>query len=163
MGSIPGLGSGQKKEKRKDFWAEYNLDSLSPFFGCAFAMLNFPDQGLNPYHSSDRSHCSDNVGCLTHYATKNSWILFISLFRATLVTCGSYSARGWIWAAAEAYATAMATSNGSCIFHSLWQHQILNPLSKARDWTCLLMETMFGPQPTESQWELLDSLLYAFI
>ena len=27
---------------------------------------------------------------------------------------------------------------------SFWQHQIINPLSKTRDWTCILMDTMSG-------------------
>ena len=43
-----------------------------------------------------------------------------------------------------AYTTATATWDLSCIcnqHHSLWQHQILNPLSKARDRACTLMDT----------------------
>ena len=43
-----------------------------------------------------------------------------------------------------AYATATATADLSHIFslyHSSWQLQILNPLSKARDQTCILMDT----------------------
>ena len=41
-------------------------------------------------------------------------------------------------------ATATATPDPSCVFdlhHSLWQCQILNALSEARDQTCILMET----------------------
>ena len=47
-----------------------------------------------------------------------------------------------------AYTTAVATPDPSCIWDlhcSLWQHQILNPLSKARDQTRILMDTMSGP------------------
>ena len=43
-----------------------------------------------------------------------------------------------------AYATATATQDPSCIcdlHHSSQQHQILNPLSEARDWTHVLMDT----------------------
>ena len=43
-----------------------------------------------------------------------------------------------------AYATATATWNLSCVFdlyHSSWQCQILDPLSKARDRTHILMDT----------------------
>ena len=43
-----------------------------------------------------------------------------------------------------AFATATATSNQSCIcdlHHSSWQRWILNPLSEARDGTCVLMGT----------------------
>ena len=45
------------------------------------------------------------------------------------------------------YATATATPDLSCIcglYHSLWQSWILNPLSKARDCTHILMETALG-------------------
>ena len=57
---------------------------------------------------------------------------------------GSSQARGQI----RAYATATATQGPNCIYHlcrSLRQHQILNPLIKARDQTCVLMDTMLGP------------------
>ena len=40
------------------------------------------------------------------------------------------------------YNTATATSDPSCIYglhHSSWQRQILNPRSKSRDWTCILI------------------------
>ena len=43
-----------------------------------------------------------------------------------------------------AYATATATPDPSCICNphcSLWQRQILNPLSEVRDQTCILMNT----------------------
>ena len=43
-----------------------------------------------------------------------------------------------------AYTTATATPDPSSIFdlhHSSQQHRILNPLSKARDWTRVLMDT----------------------
>ena len=40
-------------------------------------------------------------------------------------------------------ATATATQDLSCVYnlhHSSWQCRILNPLSKARDRTCILMD-----------------------
>ena len=40
------------------------------FFCCTHGMWKFPGQGLNPCHSSDPGHCSDNAGTLTHWATK---------------------------------------------------------------------------------------------
>ena len=56
----------------------------------------------------------------------------------------------------EAHTTATATldrihmCNLCC---SLWQHQILNPLSEARDQTRILTDTMSGSSPAEPQWE----------
>ena len=41
------------------------------------------------------------------------------------------------------YTTAIAMQDPSCICdlqHRSGQHQILNPLSEARDWTCILMD-----------------------
>ena len=46
-----------------------------------------------------------------------------------------------------AYTTATATLDLSHICDlqcSLWQHQILYPLSEARDQTCILTDTMLG-------------------
>ena len=46
-----------------------------------------------------------------------------------------------------AYTAAMGTQNPSHIYdlqHSLWQRQILNPPSEARDQTCILTETILG-------------------
>ena len=57
-----------------------------------------------------------------------------------------------IWAAAEAYATAIATQNPSCILEQCW---ILNPLSEVWDWTLILRDSSL---PSESWQELLDSL-----
>ena len=50
-----------------------------------------------------------------------------------------------------AYATATATPDLSCIFDL---NAILNLLSKARDQTQILIDTMSGSYPTEPQQEL---------
>ena len=45
---------------------------------------------------------------------------------------------------------ATATQDPSHIFdlhHSSWQRQILNPLSRARDRTCILMDTSWALNP----------------
>ena len=50
----------------------------------------------------------------------------------------------------QVYTTATATPDPSCIcnlHHSLQQHWILNPLSKARDGTHILMDTSPGLNP----------------
>ena len=59
--------------------------------------------------------------------------LFIYLFMAAPVACGSSWARGWISAASLSHNHNTATLDSSCICDlngSLWQHQILNPLSR---------------------------------
>ena len=69
---------------------------------------------------------------------------FFHLFRAVPLAYGGSQARGQIRAKAPAYATATAMPYLSCIcdlHHSSWQRHILNPLSKARDQTCVLMDT----------------------
>ena len=44
-----------------------------------------------------------------------------------------------------AYTTAMPDMSHICdLPHSLWQRWILNPLSKARDQTRILLDTMLG-------------------
>ena len=60
---------------------------------------------------------------------------------------------------ASTTATAMADPSGICdLCHSLWQHQILSPLSKAWDQT--LHGYLSGSWPTEPQRELLSFLYY---
>ena len=56
------------------------------------------------------------------------------------------------------HTTATPASDTSCVcslHHSSWQHQILNPLSKARDLTCNLIFVS-----EELQWELLKHLFW---
>ena len=61
-----------------------------------------------------------------------------------------------------AYATATATPDLSHIFNlhcSSQQHQIFNPVSKGRDRTHILTDTMSGSSETEPQWERLSFFL----
>ena len=47
-----------------------------------------------------------------------------------------------LWQLAHSAATAMPDPSRVCgLHHSLWQRRILNPLSEARNQTCLLMDT----------------------
>ena len=78
----------------------------------------------------------------------NSFLIFFFLFTAAPAAYGSSQAGSPTGAAAEASATATAILDPSHIcnlHHSLQQCQILNPLSKARDQTHILTETMLGP------------------
>ena len=66
------------------------------------------------------------------------------LFRVAPAAYGSFLARGQIRAVAAAYTTATATLGPRRVFnlhHNSQQHQILNPLSEARDQTHVLMDT----------------------
>ena len=62
-----------------------------------------------------------------------------------------------IRAAAEAYTTATATldlrSHICDLCHSLWQRQVINPLSESRAQTHILPGRTLGIQPTEPQQE----------
>ena len=64
-----------------------------------------------------------------------------SLLRTTPGAHGSFQARGQIGAAAAAYTTATARPDPG----HLWQRQIINQLSKARDQTRILLDTMSSP------------------
>ena len=72
--------------------------------------------------------------------------LFIFCFRATSAEYGSSQASDQIGAVAAGLATATATATQDpshfCDLHqSSEEHWILNPLSKARDWIHILMDT----------------------
>ena len=47
------------------------------FFGCACGTHKFQGQGLNPCHSSNQSHSSDNTSSLTCHTTREFLILTI--------------------------------------------------------------------------------------
>ena len=86
--------------------------------------------------------------------------LIFFLFRVTPVAYRRSQARGWIGAAAASLHYSTARPGLSCfgdLHHSLWQHQILNPLSEARYRTRILMDT--SQVCTAELWrELLDQL-----
>ena len=109
---------------------------------CGLHHSSWQHQILSPL-SEAREH--------THILRDTSWICFpcatvlpyfILFFRVTPVAYGNSQARGQIWA--------VATQQRSCVYnlyHNSWQHQILNPLSKARDWTEVLMDTSWVHYP----------------
>ena len=74
-------------------------------------------------------------------------IISFFLFKATPESYGNSKARGWIRAIAEVCAIAKAMLDLSHICNlccSLWQRWILNPMSEAKDQTCILTETAVG-------------------
>ena len=89
-----------------------------------------------------------------------SFFSSFSLYSPT-AAYGSSWARNWIRAAAAALCYNHG-NNGSKLH--LWPMlqlsatQIPNPLSEARDQTCILKDIMSGSQPTEPQWELCPFL-----
>ena len=65
-----------------------------------------------------------------------------------------------------AYATATATPDLSCtcnLCRSSRQHQILNPLSKAKGWTHILMDASHGSAPTRTPRNLIYYVIYSCI
>ena len=108
---------------------------------------------LAPY---PRSHCLSILLLLLHNWGKYlpsiqgccevlfCFVFPFCLFRAILKAYESSQARGRIRAVTTTTATTTATPDPSHIFdlyHSSWQCWILNPLSEARDWTYVLMDT----------------------
>ena len=68
-----------------------------------------------------------------------SFSFFLFLFRAKPAAYGCTQARGQIGAVATA--RTMPDLSPICnLYHSLWQHRTLNPLSEARDWAWILMD-----------------------
>ena len=68
-------------------------------------------------------------------------VLFFCLFRATPGACGDSQARGQNRVVAAGLHHSHSNADPSHIHHSSQQPWILNPLSKARDRTCLLIDT----------------------
>ena len=73
---------------------------------------------------------------------------FFVFFRVAPATYGGSQARGQTGAVATGLCHNIAMLGLSCICdlqHSSWQRQILNPLSEARDGTCVLMDANHIP------------------
>ena len=83
----------------------------------------------------------------TTFLAHGSFFFFFLLFRDTPATYGVSQTKGLVGATLPAYATATAMQDRSRI-HDLhycsWQHQILNPLSEARDRTHNFMVPNLG-------------------
>ena len=83
-----------------------------------------------------------------HSGTSVSWpglsIVVFFLFMATPLIYGSSQARGWIstTAAGRRHSTATWDPSHICKLHQ--SSGILNPLSKARNWTWILMDTSWA-------------------
>jgi len=98
---------------------------------------------------------------------KNAWTFFF-LFRAAPATDGISWAGGVIRVVTAGLLHSHTTevSDPRCICnlcHSLWQCWILNPLRKARDPTCILLDDTSGSYTAEPQQEPLDFVLMLFL
>ena len=124
-------------------------------------------------HIARGAHTGQAVGssCLSLESPRvnevgmNGLAIFFFSFRASPMAYGSSRAGGRIEAADEAYSTAPATRDPSCICYlhnSLQQSWILNPLRKARDQTCILMDTSRFLDPLSHSGNLLDWPLRSF-
>ena len=86
--------------------------------------------------------------CAKQYVLRN-WVMqdIFHPFRAAPEAYGDSQARGWIGATAASLWPQPQQHQIQAelclwpIYHSLWQRQIFNPLSKARDRTYILMDT----------------------
>ena len=109
------------------------------FYGHTFSMWKFPGQGSN------LSHSSDNTESLTTTPPGNSYpaSFFFSFYGQTF---GIWKFELELQLPAYAAATTTLDLSHICdLYCSLQQHQILNPLSEARDQAHILMETTLGP------------------
>ena len=96
---------------------------------CRMLGTFIPEQVKTHWHS-----VFYNCSCLT--CNKFSFSLSLSLSRAAPMAYGGSQARGWIVAFAAGLCRSNAGSESSLQpTPSSWQHRILSPLSKARDWT----------------------------
>ena len=99
----------------------YNFAFLLAVYKCCICSQSSPILGISLLNFS-HSRCGFFV-CLPCFRS------FLGLFRATSAAYGGSQARGPIRAEAAG------------LHHSSLQHEILNPLSKAKDRTHILMDT----------------------
>ena len=95
------------------------------------------------------------------------FFLIWSVFRAALTAYRNSQARGWIRADSHSNARSKLPwwPPPQLIAHSSQQHRILNPLSKARDWTCVLMDTAwvhYHWARKGTSWTSFNTLVFPF-
>ena len=97
--------------------------------------------------SKDRELITNWRSLSHHWGLYYEGLLF--LFRATPVANESSQARGWIREAVGLHDSHSNTRSELhlCLCCNLWQHQILSPLSDARNQTCNLMDTSWVLNP----------------
>ena len=82
---------------------------------------------MNPHHSSNPSHCSNNAKFLTHCATRELLQVFWGFFLLLLFL---------FFGRPKAYGVLRPGIRSEL---QLYQHQILNPLCQTRDRACFLV------------------------
>ena len=108
-----------------------------------------PSRQSKQHECRPRFHRWGGQGSFIHSFVQPIFFFFFFcflLFRVIPAVYGSSQVRGWMKLELQllAYTTATATPDLSHIFnlcHSSPQCWILNPLSGARDWTCILVNT----------------------
>ena len=83
-----------------------------------------------------------DTGCMNNILLFSFFVVWLPLGHVDVPRLGGKSELQL-----QAHSTAAATPDPSCIcdqHHSLQQCQILNPLGKARDWICILTDTVLG-------------------
>ena len=130
-----------------------------------FALDHFLSFLLHPHHSilipgqasNQREPQRNNTGYLSHCATR---FFFFFFFKQYLWNMEVPSLGVEVELQLPAYTTATPDPSLICnLCHSLQQHWILNPLSKARDQTCILMDTSWILNPPATMGTPLDCFL----
>ena len=157
VGSIPGLAQWVKDLRCHELWCRSQM-RLGSALAVAVVQATGYSSGLTP--SLGTSICcgygpkrTKDKSCLLK-SFIYYFIIIICYFTAAPVAYGSSQARGLVGATLLAYITGTATCDLSCVYnlhHS--KSQILNPLSEAKDRTCILMDES-GSLTAEPQEEL---------
>ena len=164
-----------EKQFQNSLWEMRHRTSFckKKLFDCTWGMWKFPGQGLFPCYSSNQNRCFDNAGSLTRCATRelqNKFVcLFLffvfcffffslSLFRVASVAYVNSQVRSQIGAIAAGLPHSPSNARSEAHLRHTLQLRILNPLSGARDWTCILMDTSWVLNLL-GQWELLEQVL----
>ena len=128
-----------------------------------------------PYHTLIHSSVEGHLGCFhvlaivnraamnigMHVSFLSLFFFFFCLFRAQPMAYGG--SQVWVESKLQplAYATATAMRNPSHVcdlHHSSWQCWNLNPLSEARDWTCVFKDA----SQIRFHWVMMGTLHVSF-
>ena len=127
------------------------------FFGHTCSMWKFPGQGSNPSHSSNQSHSSDNARSLTHWATRELQITYISA--KNNIWSFLPKLRIWLQEACGFMLAACLSLHALTRFHNVWltraKTQLLLHASEISSFNSHCLTSFYTSPQATHPWALL--------
>ena len=120
---------------------EYKFSSTICINVCSFSHSYYASKLFSYYPPQAQNFFPFNESCYYFIFYFNLFIILFLGLHLLHMEVPRLGVKSELQLPAYVTATAMLDLSHICdLHHSSWQHWILSPLSKARDWTCVLMD-----------------------